>query len=118
MKLTEIRPMLEVNNVEETIDFYVNTLGFQCLGHFEKEWAQVQRDNISIMFCRRFSQKEHPNPILTGGIYLYTDDVDSLWEEWKDKTQICYPIETFHYGMREFAVYDCNQYMLQVGEIK
>jgi len=30
--------------------------------------------------------------------------------------RICYPIETFEYGMREFAIYDNNGYLLQFGE--
>ena len=33
-----------------------------------------------------------------------------------DRVRICYPIETFDYGMREFAIYDDNNgYVLQFG---
>ena len=28
----------------------------------------------------------------------------------------CYPIEDFHYGMREFAIFDNNGYLLQFGQ--
>ena len=34
----------------------------------------------------------------------------------KDKCKVCYPIETFDYGMREFGVYDINGYLLQFGQ--
>jgi hypothetical protein len=34
----------------------------------------------------------------------------------KDKARICYELEEFEYGMREFAVYDNNGYLLQFGE--
>ncbi len=33
-----------------------------------------------------------------------------------DKARLCYDIETFPWGMREFAVYDNNGYILQFGE--
>jgi hypothetical protein len=29
--------------------------------------------------------------------------------------KIAYPMEDFEYGMREFAIYDNNGYMLQFG---
>ena len=34
----------------------------------------------------------------------------------KDHAQVCYPIEDFHYGMREFAIFDNNGYLLQFGQ--
>lgn len=30
--------------------------------------------------------------------------------------RVCYPIEDFHYGMREFAIFDNNGYLLQFGQ--
>ena len=41
---------------------------------------------------------------------------EQIWERLKDKTNVCYPIETFEYGMREFAIYDNNGYLLQFGQ--
>ncbi len=34
----------------------------------------------------------------------------------KGKSKICYSIENFEYGMREFAIYDNNDYVLQFGQ--
>ena len=53
---------------------------------------------------------------MTGSLYLRTDNVDAWWQELKDKTELVYPIENFDYGMREFAIKDCNGYMLQFGQ--
>jgi len=47
----------------------------------------------------------------TGSLYFNTDDVDKLWEQLKDKVEVSCGIENFHYGMREFAVYDNNGYV-------
>jgi uncharacterized glyoxalase superfamily protein PhnB len=42
--------------------------------------------------------------------------VDAIWENIKESANICYPIETFDYGMREFGIYDNNGYLLQFGQ--
>ena len=39
-----------------------------------------------------------------------------MWEQVKDAARVCYPIEDFDYGMREFAVFDNNGYLLQFGQ--
>ena len=44
------------------------------------------------------------------------DDVETIWEDLKDKAKIVYDLETFVWGMREFAVYDNNGYILQFGQ--
>lgn len=55
-------------------------------------------------------------PGFAGPLYINTSGVGELWEKLKDKTRVCYPVENFDYGMREFAVYDNNGYLLQFGE--
>jgi uncharacterized glyoxalase superfamily protein PhnB len=53
---------------------------------------------------------------VTGSFYFTTDDVDDLWQELEDKARVCYDIENFEWGMREFAVYDFNGGLLQFGQ--
>lgn len=52
----------------------------------------------------------------SGSFYFNVDDVEGLWNDLNTITKICYPIETFEWGMREFAVYDNNGYILQFGQ--
>jgi uncharacterized glyoxalase superfamily protein PhnB len=52
----------------------------------------------------------------TGSFYFHPENVDSLWEQLKDKVPIVYPIENFSYGMREFAIRDSSGYILQFGK--
>ena len=54
--------------------------------------------------------------MLTGALYFNVEDVDAAWEELKDKAPVEYPIENFDFGMREFAIRDCNGYLLQFGQ--
>ncbi len=106
--LKSLTPMLEVQNMEETISFYEKKLGFQCVGKQGSEWgewARLEKDKVAIMLTERYSQNKKSKPTFTGSIYLKTDQIDELWEKLKSEVKISYPIETFDYGMREFAVF-------------
>ena len=117
MKITELRPMLWTEDLKCTIDFYVDKLGFTC-GEYNEDWgwATLRIDDASIMLSKPNEHMPYDKIGFTGSFYFNTDDVDSLWEKLKDKARVCYGIEDFFYGMREFAVYDNNGYLLQFGQ--
>ena len=85
------------------------------------------RDNVEIMFvlpteepedCKDPNNKEEffPKPLLTGSIYITTQNVDELWNSVKDKVKIISPIENRIYMMRDFSIADNNGYELVFGE--
>lgn len=117
MKITELRPMLWTKDLKGTIDFYVGKLGFTC-GEINEDWgwATLWIDDIALMLARPDEHTPFEKPQFTGTFYFTTDDVDAAWEKLKDKAGIAYGIENFEYGMREFALYDNNGYMLQFGQ--
>jgi catechol 2,3-dioxygenase-like lactoylglutathione lyase family enzyme len=116
MKLRELTPMLRTRDLQGSVDFYTNVLGFACDGRADDwGWASVHRDFVSIMFALPNEHEPFDQPVFTGSLYINADDVEALWEQVKDKARICYPIEDFEYGMREFAIYDNNGYLLQFG---
>lgn len=116
-KFQPIRPMLWTNELKETIAFYVNVLGFEC-GEFNEDWgwAALHKDDCEIMLAKPNEHSPFEKPIFTGSFYFNVDAVDELWNAIKDKCKICYEIENFEWGMREFAVYDNNGYLLQFGQ--
>lgn len=117
MKFNHLSPMLYTKDIKATIDFYVSTFGFTCVNYSEEwGWARLDKDNVEIMTCLPNEHIPFDKPGFTGSFYINTIDVDELWEQVKDKTKVCYPIENFDYGMREFAVYDNNGYLIQFGE--
>src|SRR5437016_4855881 len=120
MKLTGLTPMLEAIDLCQTIKFYTEVLGFECLNAFPDAenpyWAAVEKDGIEIMLTVRNQHSIIEKPVMTGSLYLNPDNVDEAWEMLKDKVTIEYPIENFEYGMREFAIRDCNGYLLQFGQ--
>ena len=117
MKFQPIIPMIWTTDLQETIDFYVNKLGF-TLGDFNDEWGwgALFKGECELMVARPNAHTNFETSIFTGTFYIKTDSVDVLWESLKDQVDICYDIENFDWGMREFAIYDNNGYMIQFGQ--
>ena len=55
-------------------------------------------------------------PTFTGSFYVNVDNVNDIWTSLKQNTNIVYGIEDFEWGMREFAIYDNNGYIIQFGQ--
>lgn len=116
-KFQAMRPMLWTNELKETIAFYVNVLGFTCDEYNEEwGWASLHRDSTELMLAKPNAHTPFEKPLFTGSFYITVDDVDALWNQLDGKCSVCYEIETFEWGMREFAVYDNNGYLLQFGQ--
>lgn len=116
-KFQPIRPMLWTNELKESIAFYVNVLGFTC-GEYNEDWgwAALHHGEAEIMLAKPNEHMAFEKPKFTGSFYINVDAVDELWDTLKNKCKICYEIENFEWGMREFAVYDNNGYLLQFGQ--
>jgi uncharacterized glyoxalase superfamily protein PhnB len=117
MQLQAIIPMLWVDDVRATIDYYVSVLSFNEANFSEDpSWGVVEKHKVKIMLAKPGPNWPYDKPHFTGSLYLRTDDADAWWDFLKDKATVYYPIEDFKYGMREFAIRDCNGYILQFGQ--
>ena len=117
MKLSSLTPMLRTWELQESIAFYTTVLDFQVDAIDEASgWASLHKDDLTIMLAAPNEHEGDIVPEFTGSLYFTTDDVDALWLQLKDKAEVCYPPENFEYGMREFAIYDNNEYLLQFGQ--
>lgn len=120
MKLNSIRLILDAADIQQTIKFYEGLLGFTATSFYPDAenacWVCLAKDNSELMFSLRSKHSKFETPMLTGAIYFNVDDVDAVWGELKDKAPIEYPIENFDFGLREFAIRDCNGYLLQFGQ--
>ncbi|MBA4198840.1 MAG: bleomycin resistance family protein [Chitinophaga sp.] len=115
--MEKLTPLLWTNDLQATIEFYTGILHFE-LDEYNADWGWCHLHNnaVSIMFSK---PNEHAayngSPMLTGSFYIYIATVDELWNKVKDKTKVVYNLANFEHGMREFAIYDNNGYMLQFG---
>ena len=117
MKFICLRPMLRTKDFEGTIAFYVERLGFTCDGRSDADgWASLRRDSARLMVATPNAHRPFDEPAFTGSLYFDVDDARALWDTVKDRAPVCYPIEDFFYGVREFAIFDNNGYLLQFGQ--
>lgn len=116
-KFTAVRPILWTENMDDTIGFYTQVLGFTLLGRNDDwNWASLRKDEVQIMLSQPNEHEKSEKIGFSGSFYFNVDQVDELWEDLKTKAKICYEIETFEWEMREFAIYDNNGYILQFGQ--
>jgi len=117
MKLQFLRPVLWTEDLDATVTFYTDLLGFALdARNDEWGWASLSRDGVELMLARPNHHEQFDKIGFTGSLYFTTDNVEDAWHQLKDKIQVCYAIESFPWGMREFAVYDNNGYLLQFGQ--
>jgi uncharacterized glyoxalase superfamily protein PhnB len=117
MKLLHLVPMLRTKDLRGTVEFYTDVLGFTCAAASEEfGWASLQRDSVELMVALPNAHEPFDEARFTGSLYFHCEDVDVAWKRLAGRARVCYPPETFDYGMREFAIYDNNGYLLQFGQ--
>ena len=129
----KLSPNLMVNNVQETVKYYIEILEFDFVmgvvnesneiimeNGYDKNliYALVKTSNIELMFQERNSlandvssfAEQNPNATMT--LYFEVEDVDALYDKIKNKVKIIKDINTTWYNMREFYISDPNGYIL------
>ncbi|MGX5817336.1 VOC family protein [Chitinophaga lutea] len=119
MELIAPIPALTTPSMKETVDFYVSVLEFTCNAH-DDQWrfASIHKDDVTLELVHPqaplpYHSELFTEPVFTGAICIHTEQVDEFWEKVKDKAEVCFPVQDFDYGMREFGIYDNNGYLLQ-----
>ena len=111
--MQSLTPMLQTSDMERTIAWYGDVLGFRCVRRMGDGWCHLAQDGVSLMFMRN----DHLGaPHATATQYIYVDDVNALWEMLKHRVAPEWGPEDTSYGMREFAIKDPDGYLLSFGE--
>ena len=122
----KLTPNLVVANVERSLGFYVDTLGFARGMTVPEEsplvFASVTSGSIEIFLNDAATAvKEYPGfagkPLgATGTMFIEVEGVDALHDRLKASVKIVMPIVTQFYGMREFAIDDPDGYVITFAE--
>ena len=124
MTLDRLAPMLLAHNLDETIAFYTEGLGFTLESTLDDPptWCSLRRDEVNLMFVWEGEhdhapgdEHNHPELGLPGVLYVYPSEVQDLYDEVKDRVEICEELGVRTHGMIEFAVLDPNGYRLRFG---
>jgi catechol 2,3-dioxygenase-like lactoylglutathione lyase family enzyme len=122
-KLLRHAPYFPVANVEQSMAFYEQVLGFRCeySAGAPIQFAICSRDGFAIML-RRVSEPELIAPVEKQGgtwdAFFWVSDTEALHSEFKSKrADIAYgPVIQEAYQMKEFAIRDCDGHVLGFGE--
>lgn len=121
MHIKRITPELMVDDVQRTIDFYTETLGFLVenavpsdnpffviLKNGECELMLYQRNEFSVEI------PDFAKAVLGGSfaLYIHTENVKELYDNIHDSVKIVQPLHQTDYGTWEFSCLDCNGYVL------
>ena len=126
MMLKKLTPNLMVEDVQQTLAFYHDVLGFKVLMTLPDRppfnFAIVQRDEVELMFQSRSSLSENV-PALTGHpigasqtFYIEVEGLAKLYEDLRDRVEIVVDLHTTFYGTQEFYFKDVNGYILSFTE--
>ena len=89
MKLERLLPSLLVRDIEESLSFYVNRLGFRQTGAHPSggspTWAEIGRDSIVLQLYSEPPIGMPDQPVMSGTLYCFTEDVLALAAEFRAK---------------------------------
>ncbi|HEU4871238.1 MAG TPA: VOC family protein [Pyrinomonadaceae bacterium] len=112
-------PMIHVPDVRATVEWY-QSVGFKTFATYDNgtpdglSFAIMSFGDGQVMFnqCGETSDKRRREVDL----YVYTDDVDEVYERLKDRVDIVeHPHDTF-YGMREVIIRDLNRFWITFAQ--
>lgn len=122
--LNQIWPFFIVANLENSVSFYVNKLGFEVRytgPGDDPYWAIVGRDNISIML-KAIAPDIKPMPNHTRhewapwDAYISAAEPDKLFDEYRSNdVSFSKPIHTNSDNLKGFEIEDADGYVLFFG---
>jgi uncharacterized glyoxalase superfamily protein PhnB len=131
MRWQKLTPNLMVEDVDASLAWYVDVLGFTSDGAVPGDdgklnFAMLHRDDVSLMLQRRASL-EADVPALkdvpigaSQTFFINVDDVNGLYEPIANRVETVVPLHDTWYGQREVYFRDLNGYILcfaqQIGQ--
>ena len=111
-------PHLPVKNLQLTLEYYRDKLGFTDEWTFGETDGGIRRDDLRLLFAEDkeftndMNNKNHRLPLI-----WFVDNIDEIYEEFKQRTiELRDELRTHAYGLREFAFIDINGYYIRVAE--
>ncbi len=114
----KILPHLPVKNLQATLDYYSDILGFREAWTLKGKDGGISRDGLGMLFSEDLSftsdinNNSHKLPLI-----WFVDNIDAVYNEFHEKgIEIADELKTHPYGLREFAFIDINGYYIRIAE--
>ena len=119
IKPTSSNAVFHVSNLEKSIAFYTEKLGFSVDFRFGKPptYAGMILGNVCLHLSSAYPYKNNTGH---GNLYIMFDEVDGLYKYLvSEKVEFYCPIGNREYGVRDFAIMDPDGNQIGIGaEIK
>lgn len=108
---------LPVKNLNDTLNYYKNILGFYDEWTFGDKDGGIRRDDMRLLFAEdesfnaAINNNRHRLPLL-----WFVENIDVVYAELKEKVEIASELKLHPYGLKEFAFIDINGYYIRVAE--
>jgi uncharacterized glyoxalase superfamily protein PhnB len=128
MKFTDVTPNLVVSDIDRSLAFYRDVLGFSLVTTVPDAapfvFAWLQRDDVSVFLNTVGSVKESLPDLAarriggTNTMFMIveagspSEGIDALFEAVKPKARVVMPLKDQFYGMREFGIEDPDGYVI------
>ena len=116
-----LAPVLLAPNVQEALDYYRDTLGFEVEAYDgdPRRYGFARRGDCSVHIAH--ADHTRPNSDLVTDlfdVYVYVDDIEAVHRELVERgaNHIHGPVDR-EYGLREIRVRDLNGYVLGIGQL-
>lgn len=125
MRLLRIAPVLLVRDVEASVAFWRDRVGFETdaiYGH-PPNFAMPTRDGVTLMLLQVPAGVDVPPPSWrvvdkANQAYIWVDDADALYEELVARgAPIDFGIYDTPWGTREFGIQDPDEHDIAFGQI-
>lgn len=123
MRLNALAPLLNVEDAERSIRFYVEALNFEVIRQAEFDgtvgWAALRHGDITLMINRSdrsdsAARQERPSYGETV-FYFYVESAPDLHQALKDRNIEVSDVTIEDYGLAEFRLRDPDGYELAFG---
>ncbi|MEZ4417004.1 MAG: VOC family protein [Gemmatimonadota bacterium] len=118
-RFTGITPSLRVRDLDRSIEFYTEVLGFELALLWPEKAPTlgfVDHGGVQVMLYTEQQDGLMSGPVFTGDLRFDVEGVLALLERVEPLALPEWGPEVYHYGRREFAVRDPDGYLLIFSE--
>jgi len=127
MDIQSFSPNLMVYNVQDSVDYYQELLGFELVQSVPNEknmlqWAMMKKNNFIIMFQEiENMQSEIPyfkenSPGGSLSFYIKIENIQLFYDNVKESYRLVSDLNKTFYNTLEFSISDINGYILTFAQ--
>lgn len=131
MKFADVTPNLVVTDIDRSMAFYRDVLGFAVFATVPEQtpfaFAWMQRDGVNVFLnSAEAVRAEHERLAdrIGGAATMYimiegdstAAEIDALYDAVKDRARVMMPLKDQFYGIREFGIEDPDGYVIFMAQ--